>query len=489
MLHLDRSVQTFRYSKFNLEEDSSNHWQELFDEFSETILESGDVNEALTGVFQNGLNADGDQPVLGLTDMFNAIKENLEILKNLLTSELNSISEKSLEAKLDHLNFSEDALNFLSEALKESISKDHINSTDVSEDSIEKIKSSLDKFESNNNLKDQLDKAIEDRNLNDIDLDLVEEILGIEFRKSIEQIIKMVNGLEEAGFLQKNRDRYKLGVRAVNQIAENAMKEIFKQMKKTHLGAHDTFVKGEWGDLTGQSVSYEDTDSFEINLQKSLFNAVLREGPSVPVKFKKEDFEVDEHEHLTQSATVVMLDQSRSMGMFGTYTSAKKVALALYWLIRTKFPKDKIHVVGFSDYGMVIEGKDLPESTWNHWVAGTNMHHGFTLARQILSKEKVANKQILMITDGEPTVHMENGRALFSYPPSPSTLDETLKEVKRCTREGILINTFMLEMNHFLIEFLTQMTKINKGRTFYSEPDHLGRYVLVDFLKSRARKV
>ena len=85
------------------------------------------------------------------------------------------------------------------------------------------------------------------------------------------------------------------------------------------------------------------TDSFEINLQKSLFNAVLREGPSVPVKFKKEDFEVDEHEHLTQSATVVMLDQSRSMGMFGTYTSAKKVALALYWLIRTKFPKDKIH--------------------------------------------------------------------------------------------------------------------------------------------------
>ena len=106
----------------------------------------------------------------------------------------------------------------------------------------------------------------------------------------------------------------------------------------------------------------------------------------------------------------------------------------------------------------------MPESTWNHWVAGTNMHHGFTLARLILSKEKVANKQILMITDGEPTVHMENGRALFSYPPSPSTLDETLKEVKRCTREGILINTFMLEMNHFLIEFLTQMTKINKGR-------------------------
>ena len=223
-------MQTFRYSKFNLEENSLNDWQELFDEFSETILESGDVNEALSGVFQNGLNADGDQPVMGLTDMFNAIKENLEILKNLLTSELNSISDKSLEEKLDQLTFSEDALKFLSEALKESISKDHIKSSDISEDSIERIKASLDKFESNRDLENQLHKAIEDRTLNDIDLDLVEEILGLEFRKSIEQIIKMVNGLEEAGFLQKNRDRYKLGVRAVNQIAENAMKEIFQQM-------------------------------------------------------------------------------------------------------------------------------------------------------------------------------------------------------------------------------------------------------------------
>ena len=140
-------MQTFRYSKFNLEENSLNDWQELFDEFSETILESGDVNEALSGVFQNGLNADGDQPVMGLTDMFNAIKENLEILKNLLTSELNSVSDKSLEEKLDQLTFSEDALKFLSEALKDSISKHHVNSSDISEDSIERIKASLDKFE------------------------------------------------------------------------------------------------------------------------------------------------------------------------------------------------------------------------------------------------------------------------------------------------------------------------------------------------------
>ena len=177
------------------------------------------------------------------------------------------------------------------------------------------------------------------------------------------------------------------------------------------------------------------------------------------------------------------------MGMFGTYTSAKKVALALYWLIKTKFPRDKFFVVGFSDYGMIIDDKDLPESTWNHWVAGTNMHHGLILARQLLSRQNVANKQVLMVTDGEPTAHMEQGQAFFSYPPSQQTLDQTLREVKRCTREGITINTFMLEANLFLMDFIEQMSKINNGRAFYTQPDQLGRYVLVDYLNSRKSQI
>ena len=184
-----------------------------------------------------------------------------------------------------------------------------------------------------------------------------------------------------------------------------------------------------------------------------------------------------------------MIDQSRSMGMYGTYTSAKKVALALYWLIKTKFPRDKFFVVGFSDYGMVIQGEDIAESTWNHWIAGTNMHHGLILARQLLARENAGNKQILMVTDGEPTCHMEGGQAYFSYPPSDRTLDQTLREVKRCTSEGIVINTFMLEENYTLMEFIDSMVKINGGRAFYSSPDELGKYVLVDYIKGRRLRV
>ena len=338
-------------------------------------------------------------------------------------------------------------------------------------------------------LENKIHETVKTGNIELLDTVEIEKILGKDARSNIEEVQRMVGALQEAGFLQKNRDRYELGPLAVRQIAQDAMAEIFSKMNKDRLGSHDSFVSGDWGDLSGATLPYEPEKTFDINLQKSLFNTVIRQGASVPLKMSYQDLEVNEREHLTQAATVLMLDQSRSMGMFGTYTSAKKVALALYWLIKTKFPRDKFFVVGFSDYGMIIDDKDLPESTWNHWVAGTNMHHGLILARQLLSRQNVANKQVLMVTDGEPTAHMEQGQAFFSYPPSQQTLDQTLREVKRCTREGITINTFMLEANLFLMDFIEQMSKINNGRAFYTQPDQLGRYVLVDYLNSRKSQI
>ena len=338
-------------------------------------------------------------------------------------------------------------------------------------------------------LENKIHETVKTGNIELLDTEEIENILGKNARSNIEEVQRMVGALQEAGFLQKNRDRYELGSLAVRQIAQDAMAEIFSKMNKDRFGSHDSFVNGDWGDLSGATLPYESEKTFDINLQKSLFNTVIRQGASVPLQMSYQDLEVNEREHLTQAATVLMLDQSRSMGMFGTYTSAKKVALALYWLIKTKFPRDKFFVVGFSDYGMIIDDKDLPESTWNHWVAGTNMHHGLILARQLLSRQNVANKQVLMVTDGEPTAHMERGQAFFSYPPSQQTLDQTLREVKRCTREGITINTFMLEANLFLMDFIEQMSKINNGRAFYTQPDQLGRYVLVDYLNSRKSQI
>ena len=182
------------------------------------------------------------------------------------------------------------------------------------------------------------------------------------------------------------------------------------------------------------------------------------------MRLSPEDLEINRTEHLNQAATVLLLDQSRSMGMFGSFTAAKRVAMALYWLIQSRYPRDLFHVIGFSDYGMEIKGEDLPELVWNAWVSGTNMQHAFMLSRKLLAKQKVGTKQILMITDGEPTAHLEGDQAYFNYPPSHRTIEETLKEVKRCTQEGITINTFMLEANYYLMDFVDRMTRINRGR-------------------------
>ena len=338
-------------------------------------------------------------------------------------------------------------------------------------------------------LERQLERVMRSGNLEDLDPDRVEDLIDEEARRQLEQMQDVLRRLQEAGYLKREGDRLELTPRAVRKLAQQALKEVFSELKKDRAGRHEVYFRGEGGDYTGETKQYEFGDPFDVDLHRTLFNSVLREGPSVPIRLRPEDLEIHRTEHLSQVATVLMLDQSRSMGMFGSFTSAKKVALALYWLIHSQFPRDQFYVFGFSDYGMELKGEDLPEVSWNAWVSGTNMQHGLMLARQLLSRRKVATKQVLMITDGEPTVHMEGSRAYFSYPPSWTTIDETLKEVKRCTQEGITINTFMLERQPDLLAFIDQLTRINKGRAFYTDSRNLGKFVMVDYLRNRRRRV
>ena len=325
--------------------------------------------------------------------------------------------------------------------------------------------------------------------IGDLDPASVEEQLGEDARRQLERLQEIARRLQEAGYLRREGNRLELTARGIRKLAQRALKEVFSALQKDRAGRHEVFRRGGGGEHTGETKTYEFGDPFDIDLNRTLFNSVLREGPSVPVRLRPEDLEVHRTEHLTQAATVLLLDQSRSMGMFGAFAAAKKVALALYWLTNSQYPRDYFYVIGFSDYAMEIDGEDLAEVTWNGWDPGTNMHHAFMLSRRLLSKVKVASKPILMITDGEPTAHLEDDYAYFNYPPSYRTLDETLKEVKRCTRAGITINTFMLETNPYLMRFVDQLTRINRGRAFYSTPGNLGQYVMVDYLRSRRKRV
>src|SRR5438132_1121579 len=322
----------------------------------------------------------------------------------------------------------------------------------------------------------------------DVDRSLAQELLGDDARQSLDQLRRVTEVLEKAGYVERKGRRMELTPRGMRRIGQSALRDIFDQLKKTRMGQHQLWRGGTGTDASDDLKDYEYGDPFLLDMKETLFNAIVREGPKVPVKITGSDFVVHRTEHMSQASTVLMIDMSRSMFLRGCFLAAKKVAIALDSLIRSQYPRDSLYVVGFSNYAVELKPQTLPQLALNDYVYGTNMQHGFQLARSLLAKHR-GNRQVIMITDGEPTAHLrEDGRAEFAYPPTYNTIQQTLSEVKRCTRDRIVINTFMLERGPYLTEFINQMTRINKGRAFFVSPDRLGEYILVDYVSGKQRR-
>ena len=347
----------------------------------------------------------------------------------------------------------------------------------------------MDQLQQMDQLEKQLRRARSPEDLEKIDGDQLAQLLGDDASRDFERLREITRKLEEAGYLERKGDRLELTARAIRKIGDKALTDIFTRLTRDRFGRHAIEHRGAGGDRTDDAKRYEFGDPFLLDLRETLMNAVERQGPGTPVRLIPDDFEVFRTELSTQAATVVMLDLSRSMINNGCFLPAKKVALALHALIRGQFPRDRLHILGFSLYAREFEPSQLPSLGASEWNIGTNMHAGFQLSRQLLGRAKCSNKQIIMITDGEPTAHMEDGEAQFAYPPTRRTLQETLKEVQRCTREGITINTFMLERSEMLAAFVEQMARINRGRAFFAAPERLGEYILVDYVRSKRRFV
>ena len=360
----------------------------------------------------------------------------------------------------------------------------------LGEDSLtmEQAKEMMRDLQELDQLEQSLQEAMRTGNMENIDPDKLAELLGDDARRIYDELDRLRKMLQESGYVTDN-EKMDLTARGIRRIGQKALKEVFTHLKKDRMGNHQMDARGANGDLLGETKIYEFGDPFQVDLQATVKNAVLRGGPQVPVRLRPEDFEVYRNEHMTRSSTVLLLDQSRSMGLFNNWQAAKKVTLALMALMRSQYPRDSLHIVGFSDYAREIKEEDLAKCSWNSWVSGTNLHHALILSRKLLSKEKGGTRQILVVTDGEPTAHLEGDRAFFAYPPSHRTELETLKEVRRCTQEDILINTFMLENNYQLVNFVERMTRINSGRAFYSSADNLGEYLLVDYVTNHRKRV
>ncbi|MEC9287861.1 MAG: VWA domain-containing protein, partial [Chloroflexota bacterium] len=360
----------------------------------------------------------------------------------------------------------------------------------LGEDSLtmEQAKEMMRDLQELDQLEQSLQEAMRTGNMENIDPDKLAELLGDDARRIYDELDRLRKMLQESGYVTDN-EKMDLTARGIRRIGQKALKEVFTHLKKDRMGNHQMDARGANGDLLGETKIYEFGDPFQVDLQATVKNAVLRGGPQVPVRLRPEDFEVYRNEHMTRSSTVLLLDQSRSMGLFNNWQAAKKVTLALMALMRSQYPRDSLYIVGFSDYAREIKEEDLAKCSWNSWVSGTNLHHALILSRKLLSKEKGGTRQILVVTDGEPTAHLEGDRAFFAYPPSHRTELETLKEVRRCTQEDILINTFMLENNYQLVNFVERMTRINSGRAFYSSADNLGEYLLVDYVTNHRKRV
>jgi len=343
----------------------------------------------------------------------------------------------------------------------------------------------MERLQAMDRLESQLERG--SFRLDDVDRGLAEQLLGPQARQQLDRMRQVADVLEKAGYVERRDRRLELTPRGMRRIGQGALRDIFDQLKKARIGQHRIASGGLGTDASEELKVYEYGDPFLLDMKETLFNSLERQGSGVPVKIQPEDFTVHRTEHSTQASTVLMIDMSRSMFLRGCFLAAKKVAIALDSLIRSQFPRDSLYVVGFSNHAVELKPRSLPGIALNDYVYGTNMQHGLQVARALLAKHR-GNRQIIMVTDGEPTAHLDNGRVFFQYPPAFRTIQETLKEVRRCTRDRIVINTFMLERGPYLTDFVNQLTRINRGRAFFVSPERLGQYILVDYVSGRQRR-
>ena len=301
-----------------------------------------------------------------------------------------------------------------------------------------------------------------------------------------------IEDLKNKGFIKDNEGEgnFDLTGKSEQTIRKNSLEEIFGKLKKTSNGNHKTPITGSGDELSSDIRPYQFGDSLDtINITDSIHNAQVNHGID-DFKLTQDDLEIQEKEHKSQSSTVLMIDISHSMILYGEdrITPAKKVAMALAELIKTSYPKDTLDIIVFGNDAWPIEVKDLPYLQVGPYH--TNTYAGLELAMDILRRRKTSNKQIFMITDGKPTC-LKEGTKYYknSFGLDRKVINKTLGMAGQCRRLKIPITTFMIAKDPYLQEFVKEFTKVNNGRAFYSSLTGLGEYIFEDYIKNRRKTV
>jgi uncharacterized protein with von Willebrand factor type A (vWA) domain len=322
--------------------------------------------------------------------------------------------------------------------------------------------------------------------LDDIDEEAVRRAFGRQAVDDIDALRQIERELEAQGYLARAGGRLELTAKAVRRLGDTALRQVFGAMRGSGRtsGDHDQPGAGQAGELIGSTRAWEFGDEQPIDAAATVRNAVLHSRGG-EIHLDPRDFEVAETERRTVACVSLLVDLSYSMHLRGTWGVAKQTALALHSLLRTRYPQDALQVVGFSNYARELRETELAGIGWE-MVQGTNLHHALLLAGRHIDRHPEQEPVVIVITDGEPTAHLQrDGRYWFDWPPSPETVELTLAEVDKMTRRHATLNIFMLADDPGLSAFVENVAKRNGGRVLQADPEHLSQYVIRDFLHSR----
>ena len=297
---------------------------------------------------------------------------------------------------------------------------------------------------------------------------------------------------QQAGQMGQAQDaRFEVTDKSLDFLGYKTLRDLLGSLGKSNFGRHDTRHWATGVETSGGSQPYEFGDTLNLDVTATLKSAIAREGLTLPLNLEYSDLQVHQSEYQSSCATVVMLDCSHSMILYGEdrFTPAKKVAMAMAHLIRTQFPGDTLSLVLFHD-----SAEELPVSQLARVKVGpyyTNTREGLRLAQRVLSRQRKDMKQIVMITDGKPSaLTLPDGRIYKNaFGLDPLVVSETLEEVARCKRQNIMINTFMLASDFGLVQFVQKVSQMCRGKAYFTTPETLGEYLLMDFMQRRMKTI
>ncbi|WP_431917198.1 VWA domain-containing protein [Micromonospora wenchangensis] len=344
----------------------------------------------------------------------------------------------------------------------------------------------LDEIAELDELLDSLDQEHPGATLDDVDVDAVARTLGRDAADDVRRLRELERELRRQGWVSRDADGLTLSPKALRRLAGTALRRVFADLTAGPRGQHDLRTAGAAGEVSGASRPWEYGDEQPLDVVRTLTRAVRRAGPTVPLQLAVEDFEVVETERRASAAVALCVDLSYSMVSQGRWGPMKQTALALSHLMATRFPQDALQIVGFGLEAVPLTQQELA-AVEPDLRQGTNLQHALRLAGRHLRRHPGAEPVVLVVTDGEPTAHLDpdDGEAYFHWPSLPETVEATIHEVDRLARAGVTLNLFLLGEDPGLRRFMDAVARRSRGRLFTPDLGDLGEYVVSDYLRSR----